>query len=817
MEGRLRQTFANQMGRGELVLFTGAGFSLAARSRSGEPIPSVRKLKELLWPIAFHDLPFDDQSSLGDIFQCGVNKAGGKVREVLSESLQVDAGTLPKCYRYWLEVPWSRIYTLNVDDLENAGQVAFNLPTSIRSLSALTDSLPDFYGESVLYIHLNGQIRNFPNLTFSQRNYAARLVQPDPWYQHLVTDLSSHPVVYVGTVLDETPFWQHIELRRNKQRGSREMRPGSYLVTPSLPEARRALLEQFNVQLVKMTQEEFATEVLAPMSEERARGHTVRQNRVSRKSAQKLLQSVSVLRTQGGDGSAEFLLGREPDWPDIVDGIAIGREFESELNVRMEETQPRVLLLTGTAGSGKSTTLRRLALEFHATGKDVAWLDLDQSEIGLHRVIERVVEAEPEAVAIDDADILGENVGQFLSSLAEASPNLLILAAMRSTRFQKLAVDAYFQEISHLVYSIPHLEDSDIEGLLDALTKANRLGKLKALSRNEQVGTFRDIAGRQLLVAMIEATSGERFDEKIAEECKDLGTVVGFVYATVAIATSLRSYLTRDEIYIAMNDSTNEAFNTVESLVRQKLLVDRFGQLRVRHRVVADRAVDYYRKEGLLSDPIQGLLWTIATKVRQESPRYSREKRLLRYLVNHQFMINITSNKEIPRKAYALVEDILKWDYHYWLQRGSFEVEIGNISLAKNFLDQAKSMAPTDYMVQTEWAYMILKRAAQNASTSWARDSASEAIAQLEEAIERRGKQDPYPYHVLGSQGLSWARRAIISRSQKRMLLERLHHFLKQGLQRHPRRSELQQLASDLHKEILLTTVVDDKVIGESE
>ena len=181
-------------------------------------------------------------------------------------------------------------------------------------------------------------------------------------------------------------------------------------------------------------------------------------------------------------------------------------------------------------------------------------------------------------------------------------------------------------------------------------------------------------------------------------------------------------------------------------------------------------------------------------------------------------MINITSNKEIPRKAYALVEDVLKWDYHYWLQRGSFEVEIGNLSLAKNFLDQAMSMAPTDYMVQTEWAYMTLKRAAQYASNSWARDSASEAIAQLEEAIERRGKQDPYPYHVLGSQGLSSpARRAIISRSQKRMLLERLHHFLKQGLQRHPRRSELQQLSSDLQREILLTTVVDDKVIGESE
>ena len=56
-------------------------------------------------------------------------------------------------------------------------------------------------------------------------------------------------------------------------------------------------------------------------------------------------------------------------------------------------------------------------------------------------------------------------------------------------------------------------------------------------------------------------------------------------------------------------------------------------------------------------------------------------------------------------------------------------------------------MAPDDYMVQTEWAHITLKRASENASPVGAEESANEAFAELEDAIERRGKFDYYPYH----------------------------------------------------------------------
>ena len=69
MEQRLRQQLANQISRGQVVLVTGAGFSLDARNLAGSNLPNVRSLTEQLWPIAFPNEPFDARSTLGEIYE----------------------------------------------------------------------------------------------------------------------------------------------------------------------------------------------------------------------------------------------------------------------------------------------------------------------------------------------------------------------------------------------------------------------------------------------------------------------------------------------------------------------------------------------------------------------------------------------------------------------------------------------------------------------------------------------------------------------------------------------------------------------------
>ena len=161
------------------------------------------------------------------------------------------------------------------------------------------------------------------------------------------------------------------------------------------------------------------------------------------------------------------------------------------------------------------------------------------------------------------------------------------------------------------------------------------------------------------------------------------------------------------------------------------------------------------------------------------------------------------------REIYESLEDVLNWDYHYWLQRGSMEVEVSNVRGAENFLGQAKGLAPDDYKVQTEWAYMLLKRAAQEAEggLTGARELADEAFAELHDAIARRGPTDSYPYHVLGSQGLGWVRRASLTAIERTEKLRELLETVREGRRHHPRQRDLEMLERDIQDEYLRSAI----------
>lgn len=453
MEDFLKQRLANQLASGELILFTGAGFSRDATNQIGSPIPGVRQVSEVLWAIAFPGTPFDAYSTLGDIYQVAEKRAGNKVKEALRELLIVDATLIPEVYRKWFSMPWFRIYTLNVDDLDEGVDRVFELPRRLKSLSAQKDSYPGDSGE-LLSIHLNGRIEDYPSMTFSPRQYAERAVRQDPWYSHLIADLTSHPVVFVGTELNEPLLWQHMEMRGRKTARQRELRPGSYLVTPSISAARAAMLDEFNIKLVSMGHAEFVATVLDSMEVERQAGLKKISSRLSAKVGGQFLFRVADLRTQKDDGSGQFLLGREPYWSDITSGLAVEREFESKLKEELEQDNERIVILTGTAGSGKSTTIMRLALEYHASGKQVGWLN-SEVDLPLWQVKEAVHSAGLDVVAIDDADNFGHQVGPLITELSSENPDMLVVAAMRSTKFDRLQVGEYLSRTPHRVYALP--------------------------------------------------------------------------------------------------------------------------------------------------------------------------------------------------------------------------------------------------------------------------------------------------------------------------------------------------------------------------
>ena len=103
--------------------------------------------------------------------------------------LTVDAQLLPEFYETWFKLPWVRCYTLNVDDIESAVASRFALNRALVSISATSNTVQGrSAAEELEVIHLNGAVWDEPdNMTFSDLDYGARLITPDPWWQKCAT------------------------------------------------------------------------------------------------------------------------------------------------------------------------------------------------------------------------------------------------------------------------------------------------------------------------------------------------------------------------------------------------------------------------------------------------------------------------------------------------------------------------------------------------------------------------------------------------------------------------------------------------------
>lgn len=809
------------MTRGEVILFTGAGFSLSAKDRQGRGIPSSQELKREIWEICYPGEAFDESCSLGDVYAAAMRRSKVPLEMLIRLRLTVDPETLPKYYQSFLNFPWMRWYTLNIDDLESAASRGTNPGREPISISARGPEAPRAPGPpvgagSLEVVHLNGVVSDpIERLTFSETQYAERIGSQEPWYSRCVVDIAARPVIFIGTALNEALLWQHMELRRRRENLGRDLRPTSILIADNLSLPRSEILRDLRINWVKGTAEEFATEILPQLRVEAAEGFAFLR-RKSEGRAGNLIPLVSELSSLHPNVETEYLLGEEPQWADILQGRAAERAHDEQLlsvaeGVLAGERPSTALAITGTAGTGKSTALMSLSLKLTGGGVQVLWVDKD-SEATPARMRAQVRGASQGTVlAIDDADMYGRQLVNLIADLVPGSHDFLFVFAARSNRIDAIS-DALggVPDLEIYEHVVPPLDDSDIDGLIAVLDANKRLGILTGASAAERRTAFRDQAGRQLLVAMIRATSGENFEKKAQDEYCQLAGAQRYVYGLVAVASALRFTVTKDEVLLAHSDSHEQALAALERLVARHMIVTRprAGEYRCRHRVIADLVFDKARELGELSEMLVGLAWAQATKAGIPLDRRSRTGRFLTRLTSHEFLLS-TVGFPSARDLYARLESLLSSDYHYWLQRGSLEVEAGDIRKAENFLGSARSLGAGDYRVDTAYAYMLMRKAWEAPNDLHAEEFLNEGMSELDAIIEGSGHLSEHPFHVLGSQGLAWAHRAIPQRESRRLFLKRLSDVVGQGLKLHPRAEKLIRLSADIKKEILLTAASD--------
>ena len=811
----------SQMARAEIILFTGAGFSVGASNRQGQRLPTTAQLKEELWELCYPDKPHDPTSTLGELFDIAKKRRRVQLITFLESRLSVHADSLSEYYRLYWSMPWLRTYTLNIDDLALAAARRFPLNRAPIPISATSEDhsyVPSSRqgAPHLEVVHLNGALPDPPEyLTFSETQYAERIANKEPWYARCVADLVSRPAIFVGTDLREVPLWQHMQLRKLSTPPRNDRRAGSILVTPTLSPSRHELLQELRVEWFQGTAESFAEEVLAQLEDAGGKGF-VFLGEYSRSLGRRTLQLASDLAAEHPSLETGYLSGEEPHWSDILTGRAVERAYDIALYRAAVEifkgTRPATaLLVSGTAGTGKSTALMRLALALAGDGIPVFWIDRD-THVTPHAIRERIRrEKSRVALVIDDADLLGRQAVGLLHDLVPAQENLLCIVSARSTKVGVIA-NAVAQEnvITLDEKVVPGLTDDDIVKLIFVLDKFHRLGSLKGKTDVERRRALSQQAGRQLLVAMINATSEEKFEERAKNELTDLNGMERYVYAVTCVASSLGHYVTKDEVLLAAGSGGSEAAEALDALAARHVLVGRppTYQYRARHRVVAELVQDRLQDLGELKEVVVGLAFAASSKVNPAMRKDERPWRLLTRLMSHEFLGRVLGVMN-AREVYGDIESLVAFDYHYWLQRGSLEVQQGDLTVATQYLDQARSLSPNDYLVQTAYGDLQMRKASEHPDRRHAGDCLEEGMAILESVITERGRITPYPFHVLGSQSLQWSRvDATMTGVAKREFLGMILERVKAGRDLHPWSTQLKELVPRIEREILYTVTI---------
>jgi cold shock CspA family protein len=343
-------------------------------------------------------------------------------------------------------------------------------------------------------------------------------------------------VVFVGHAVQDSDI-RTILLELSKELTSR---PRYYIVKPNVTDVERDFWGEKRISVLSGTFEQFLRALdsaIIPQMRVLARAidtdhpicrHFAVREPLSTSLRTALEQDLEYVHEglQYEQGSPDqFYKGFDFGWYPVLENLDVRRELTDsliyEVILRPEAdrpTQTELYVIRAEAGAGKTIFLKRLAWET-AVGGDVICLVLRPGAITsidtlreIHRYTKKRL-----FVFVDDA---ADNVSLLLSIMRGARQEKLPITLITAERLNEwnIACEDLAGYVSEY-YSLPYLNSSEIEVLVKLLQKHNSLGpNLRGKLLAEQIREFEERAGRQLLVALHEATLGKPFEETLMDE-----------------------------------------------------------------------------------------------------------------------------------------------------------------------------------------------------------------------------------------------------------------------------------------------------------
>ena len=412
-----------------------------------------------------------------------------------------------------------------------------------------------------------------------------------------------------------------------------------------------------------------------------------------------------------------FYKGFNPRWGAVDKDLDVRRDIEDKilLDAVLDEEEGgdcQLYPIKGHAGSGKSVLLQRIAWEAALTFQKLClYLRPDrQLSFDAIRELAKVID-ERIYLYIDDLD---EYVTQIVDMLAMAerfSVPLTIIGATRINEWNMSCadLDLYVRDD----FEVRYLSAGEIDGLLELLEKHNSLYRLEQASPSERRAALVQRAGRQLLVALHEATLGKPFEDIVADEFSEIRPdAARLIYLGICFLNrydvAVRAGIISRVYGVRFTEFRERFFQPLEGLVFTRY--DDFSRDYVyvtRHRhiagIVASRA---------LAKPAERLDIYLQM-INSMNVDYDSDRRAFRRLVRGRSLMDEFSDPRMVEAIYSNARERVRDEFYLLHQMAIYEMNRrgGNLDQAGHYLGRAKSLAPHDRAVTHSLAELQLRRA----------------------------------------------------------------------------------------------------------
>lgn len=506
---------------------------------------------------------------------------------------------------------------------------------------------------------------------------------------------------------------------------------------------------------------------------------------------------------------AELLFrGYKPSWGDVERGNAIRRKEEETIretirdDVDDPQEEPKFYILAAAAGAGKSTLLKQVGFYFYQQGLPVLWLHpYSKWKIETFEKVYKLFDQRL-LVLVDDGHLCFQEATTLFYKLKAINVPITMLIALKGDYNVLSGRRQPFEDIEpdfHLSHELKNPDE--LRDLVLMLERKDFINFDSIHDVEYWIGHFERKAGRVLLVIMMEATRGKRFDEIVIEEYDALsGSVAQDAYAYLCASHQYGIPLKQELLVPALECDWEVFLREIRRGQAELTIIEQETEPAVvfyqsRHTLIARKVA-----EAIFPTP-QSLAKVVEGIIRAAYPKDQTQERIVLELLRNEELAYDLYSFENREKLFLAAMERLRDNDQVLLHYAILLSQHDKYDEAEDILNKALNINEDNVALIHYLGVVYRDKARTRAKSETVRKKLFRDAERQFELACRRFPDNGHSYHTHAEMLLDMKRHEVATDEQKDAWLAKALNITTQGLKLIPYKS--QKLVRDLHHAIL--------------